>query len=114
MTPAYPQDACLLCGSKSTVRKAHGKYLVGPDAGIFAIGSVDHVVQTLAVWAHEARKALFGGVGGSTEAIGLSQNFCERAHDAQGVVPQRIDFDRLADAWRHNPVTNLGIHPGEL
>ena len=34
--------------------------------------------------------------------------------DAQRVDPQRLDLDRLADAWGHDPVPHLGVHPGEL
>src|SRR5262249_26163196 len=114
MAPAYPYDICLLRGSKRAVRQAHGEYLVRPDAGVVAVRSVDHVVQTFAVGAHEACKASFRGFRRGTEAVGLSQNSRERTYDAQGVVPQRIDFDRLADARGHNPITNLGIHPGDL
>ena len=33
---------------------------------------------------------------------------------AQGVVPERVDLDRLAAARRHHPVADLGVHPGEL
>src|SRR6266567_8089281 len=35
-------------------------------------------------------------------------------HDAKSVVPERLDFDRLATARRHDPVADLGVHPSEL
>ena len=35
-------------------------------------------------------------------------------HDAQRVVPQRLNLHRLADARRHYPVADFGVHPGEL
>src|SRR5689334_5890810 len=34
-------------------------------------------------------------------------------HDAEGVIPERLDFNGLAAARRYDPVTDLGIHPGE-
>src|SRR5690242_7552729 len=37
-----------------------------------------------------------------------------RFQKPQGVVPKGIDFDRLASPRRDNPVTDLGVHPGEL
>ena len=33
---------------------------------------------------------------------------------AQGVVPQGVDLDRLAAPRRHDPVADLGVHPGQL
>ena len=33
---------------------------------------------------------------------------------AQRVVPQRVDLDRLAAPRRHHPVVDLGVHPGQL
>ena len=34
--------------------------------------------------------------------------------DPERVEPERLDLDRLADARRHDPVADLGVHPGEL
>ena len=40
---------------------------------------------------------------------------CSELFDkAQGVVPQCVDLYRLAVAWCHDPIANLGIHPREL
>ena len=36
------------------------------------------------------------------------------AQQAQRVVPQRVDLDRLAAARGHDPVADLGVHPGQL
>jgi hypothetical protein len=44
----------------------------------------------------------------------LPQPLGEIGHDRQGVVPKRVDLDRLADARRHHPIADLGVHPGEL
>src|SRR6266550_5507060 len=38
----------------------------------------------------------------------------ELTADPQGIQPQRLNFHRLADAWRYNPVAHLGVHPCEL
>ena len=35
-------------------------------------------------------------------------------HQPQRVVPERVDLDRLAAPRRHDPVADLGVHPGEL
>src|SRR5215471_3462929 len=50
-------------------------------------------------------------------AVGLvwsAEHLGEGRHRAQCVVPQRVDLDWLADARRHHPVAELGIHPGKL
>ena len=33
---------------------------------------------------------------------------------AERVVPERVDLDRLAAPRRHHPAVALGVHPGEL
>ena len=33
---------------------------------------------------------------------------------AQRVVPERVDLDGLAAPRRHDPVADLGVHPGQL
>src|SRR5439155_1547117 len=35
-------------------------------------------------------------------------------HESERVVPERVDFDRLARAWRDDPIADPSIHPGEL
>src|SRR4029453_11427872 len=35
-------------------------------------------------------------------------------HQAQRVVPEGVDLDRLAAPGCHPPVARLGVHPGEL
>ena len=57
MAPADPHDLRLIVGGERTVRQADGEDLVRPDAGIIAVRAVDHIVQALAVGAHEAREA---------------------------------------------------------
>ena len=33
---------------------------------------------------------------------------------AQGVIPQGVDLHRLAASWRHHPIADFGVHPGQL
>jgi hypothetical protein len=40
--------------------------------------------------------------------------FQEACQDTEQVVPEGADLDRLADAWRDDPVADLGVHPGKL
>src|ERR1051326_4244652 len=69
MAPACAHDVRLIGSAKGAVREAYGKYLIGPDAGIVSVRTIDHVVQSLAVRTHEACKALFCGRGRGTETI---------------------------------------------
>ncbi len=39
---------------------------------------------------------------------------CPLGEQTQRVVPERIDLHRLAAPWRHHPITDFRIHPGEL
>ncbi len=45
---------------------------------------------------------------------GIAEGMREVFQDAQGVVPERLDFHGLADAWSDYPVPDLGVHPGQL
>ena len=35
-------------------------------------------------------------------------------HDAQGVVPQRLDLDGLTVLRRDHPIADFDVHPGQL
>src|SRR5215831_18618205 len=114
MASADPHDSRLIVRTERAVRQAHGKDLVGPDAGFVAIGTVNHIEQTFAVRPHKSCEASFYDVRRVAEAVRLAQSSGEISYNAQSVVPQRIDLDRLADAWGDDPVTDLCIHPGHL
>src|SRR5262245_21981157 len=99
------------------IGQTDGKDLIRPDRAI-ALSAVDDVVQTagrlvpkkavntgVCSFSHRARLLLTSGM-----AIRL----CQRLHDAQGIVPQRLNFHGLTIAWGHYPVTDPRIHPGEL
>ncbi len=34
--------------------------------------------------------------------------------EAQGIVPKRVDFDRLAASGRDDPAIDFRVHPGKL
>ena len=114
MAPTGFNDAALIGQGKRTVRQADGKNLVRTDAVVDTIRPVDHVVQALSVGPQKPCEA--GPRGGSLgrERVRLAQHHCEVRHDAQRVVPQRVDLHRLADPRGHHPISNLGVHPGEL
>src|SRR5215211_5078631 len=107
MATADPHDSRLIVRRERTVGHAGGEDLVRPDAGIVTIRTINYVVQTLAVGAHESCKTSPRDFSRSAEAVWLSQSFGERAHDAQGIVPEWIDFDRLANAWGDHPIADL-------
>ncbi len=39
---------------------------------------------------------------------------CPGFHTGQRVIPERIHFDRFPMPGSDHPITNFGIHPGEL
>ena len=38
----------------------------------------------------------------------------DRSRNAQRIEPQRLNLDRLTGARCHDPVTDFGVHPGQL
>ena len=44
----------------------------------------------------------------------LFPSFVELAANPQGVQPESLNFHRLADPWRHYPIADFSIHPGQL
>src|SRR5262249_24108453 len=67
---ADPHDSRLIVRIEWTVRQAHGKDLIGPDAGIVAIGTVDHIEQTLAIRPHKSCKLRFTMSAGALKLSG--------------------------------------------
>ena len=65
---------------------------------------VDHVEQAAALPVPEAL-AKSGDTAGKADLV---------ARDPERVQPERLDFDRFADARRDYPVADLGVHPGDL
>jgi hypothetical protein len=97
------------------VWQANGQDLVWPDRAVIARRAVEHVVERTGVLIGKVRKTCVHPFGKVAVSLGRSvERLGESRHHAQCVVPQRIDLDRFADARRHHPVAELGVHPGEL
>src|SRR5581483_3150436 len=99
------------------VGQAHSQYLIGADARVRRT-SVYNVVQITAVLVpQEAIEAPLRECCHVAVALSCSvvpDRLCEAFHDAECVIPERLDFDGLAASWRYDPVTDLGIHPCKL
>ncbi len=113
---ASVNDRALPLGCQRGIGQGDGEQLVRPQAAIgTAIGRVEHVVAVAervvpeAVEASRRSRRQFG-VARPVRA----QHRGERLHDAERVVPQGIDLHRLANARRHHPVIDLGVHPRQL
>jgi len=80
--------------------------------------SVDDVVQVAALFVPEALlKCRYGSLPISLALIGvrcLAEQTGEGFSDTQGVHPQGLNLYRFAMPRCDNPVTDLGIHPGQL
>src|SRR5882724_7531722 len=89
--------------------------LVWPERVIVAVGRVDDVVTTPDAFIPEATESRPHARGEFVPwPERQPQSFREAGHRAERVVPERVDLDRLAGAWRDDPVTHLRVHPGEL
>ena len=78
---------------------------------------VDDVVEVAAGRVPEPlveRLADAGGAIDRTRGLPIVHFAGPLLHQAQRVVPERVDLDRLAAARRHDPVVDLRVHPGEL
>src|SRR3954452_22498022 len=71
MASADPHDSRLIVQIEWTVRQAHGKDLVGPDASIVAVRTVNHIEQTLSVGPHESCKTSFYGIRQHAKTVRL-------------------------------------------
>ena len=89
--------------------------LVRPQGRIVARFPIDDVVEVLPVGEPEA--AVEGLARAIREAVQIGPVALERAipvrKQPNRVVPERVDLDRLAATRGDDPVTDLGIHPGE-
>src|SRR5262249_28454763 len=91
--------------------------LVRPN-GAIALSTVDDIIETVGRLIPE--QAVKTGVctcsHGAIALLAGAIVIClvQGLHNAQGVVPQRLNFHGLAIAWGYHPVTDSGIHPGKL
>ena len=90
----------------------------GRQAGSSPLRAVDDIVQVAPFGVPEA---LVEGRVGLLRMLGqalcglVSLLFAYPAFEqAQGVIPEGIDLDRFAAPRRHHPITDFGIHPGQL
>ena len=97
---------------KSQGQAAQGKNLVGPQAIVDRAGLVIDVDDIVKAAAGLVPKALLEGL--ARFFIGSGPVGQILPGQAQRVEPKRLDFDRLADARRDDPVADLGIHPSQL
>src|SRR5215472_4312411 len=97
------------------VGEADGEDLVGADGGV-TLRAVDDVVEAAGIGVPELRLETTGGLGGEIAADAAAADVAEAAGEllqgAQGVMPERLDFDGLAVARGDHPVADLGVHPG--
>src|SRR5712691_9271970 len=99
------------------MRQAHSKDLIRTNAGVRR-PAVDNVIQVTALFIpQQAIEAPLGEGGHAVVALPpwfVTDAPSKLLHDADCVVPERLDFDRLAAARRHNPIANLCVHPRQL
>src|ERR1700726_1926937 len=115
--PGTNIDNCfLLFRRKRALWQRNGKNLVWPENGVISnFWRVDDVVAVSARFIPEFAEALFYALRQLCE--GLGGLFCrqsETSHGFQRIKPQCIDLNGLSDSWRHYPVADFRIHPGEL
>ena len=97
--------------------QAHGEDLVWTNGSI-GRSTVDDVIEAPRVLVPE--NPVEGPAGKRRQAgiflspFPVAEARCEVFHDAQGVIPERLDLNRLSAARGHHPVANPGVHPGEL
>src|SRR5262249_5209350 len=98
--------------------QAQRQDLVRPARRIVPGFTVDDVVAIAPLRVPEALvegSARAGGVPGQLLGrAGVALLVFPSLEQLQGVVPERIDLDSLAAPGSHHPVTDLGVHPGEL
>ena len=96
------------------MRKADGEDLVGAQ-GAISVPVFDDVVEAAGRGIPEARvkgcRASSAKLSHRASADGSAKRRRKVCHDAQSVVPQRLDLDRLADARRDYIVADFGVHP---
>ena len=112
---AQRDDASLQIRRERGMRQANREDLVRPDRAVIAGRPVDHVVEPAGPLVGETSETDARVFGEATVRICRpAERLGKAGHDAHRIVPQRIDLDRLADARRHDPIADLGIHPAEL
>src|ERR1700693_5384027 len=111
------QDALCLVGGKHRVRKAYRENLIGPNGGV-GRAAIHDVVEVSALLVPEKSveaQLSEGGHGAIALLVGLiAKGTSEILHDAERVVPERLNLNGLAATRGHDPIPDFGIHPGQL
>ena len=115
VTRANVHDGLLLPRSQRAVWQRHGQQLIGSQSVVVASRPIDHVAAVAArVVPEPGKPGPCAFCQGSVRLGRFPQSAREFSHAAQPVIPQGTDLDRLADARRHDPISHLGVHPGQL
>src|SRR5712691_5909703 len=93
-------------------QSAHSEDLIRTERAVHLAHSmvcVNHVVEAPAFLVPK-----FITEGFQTEVESFLPLRSKLTGDQKCVKPERLNFHRLARAWRDNPFANLRVHPGEL
>src|SRR5712692_532997 len=107
-------DALSACIRKHGVGKTDRENLIGAHRTV-ALSAVNDIVETASRLMPEHPIKTRMGMGGHRTVPLLMSRITKRLrevfHDAQGVVPQGLDFNGLAVSRRYHPIAHPGIHP---
>src|SRR5438128_2676574 len=106
----YPP--CRRALHQSERQSTNRQNLIRPDLrieGARDMIDVDDVVETAVQGIEKA-----GGKGRTRLLLQLTPLRRPRASSMEGIDPEGLNLDRLADARRDHPVTDLRVHPGQL
>src|ERR1700757_212641 len=99
------------------VRKADCEYLIRTDRWVWWSAVGDIVEAPGLLIPEEAVEAPAGDVShiAVPPCAGLvAKPLSQVIHDAEGVVPQRLNLNRLSPPRCHHPIPDLCVHPGKL
>src|SRR5882724_6452838 len=112
MARAGVDDLALAFERERALAERDCEDLVWPERVIVAVGRVDDVVTTPDAFIPEATESRPHARGEFVPwPERQPQSFREAGHRAERVVPERVDLDRLASAWRDDPVTTRDPSP---
>src|SRR5262245_9121174 len=96
------------------VGETDSEELIGTQ-GAITLSTMNDIVETVGRRMPEHPVKTRTGMGSHRTVTLLVGRITERLrevfHDAQGVVPQCLDFNRLTVSRRHHPIAYSGIHP---
>ena len=97
------------------IHESERDHLVGAQAGIVAIGRIDHVIAVAALPIPEPRLRRFVRLRRHLPVASRRSHgpLAPVTRQPQRVVPEGVDLDGLAASRRDNPVPHARIHPGE-